>query len=162
MTLGSLDEPARAKPSKQHGIESRVPWWRELSELPELSTEQDPPPGGLGNMKNLPAPERRPLIDPARATLGNDAQVGLGRRGPPDASMTQNIPELRSQAEHCSPREVGSSRGHRAEGHPGRRGPRLPLRGDPGARHFRRRRRVLTRTGARLELNRMLTMAAQP
>ena len=61
MTLGSLDEPARAKPSKQHGIESRVPWWRELSELPELSTEQDPPPGGLEH-EELPAPERRPLI----------------------------------------------------------------------------------------------------
>ena len=27
VTLGSLDEPAKAKPTKQHGIESRVPWW---------------------------------------------------------------------------------------------------------------------------------------
>ena len=52
VTLGSLDEPARAKPTKQHGIESRVPWWRELFDLPGLTTEQDPPPGGLDAMEN--------------------------------------------------------------------------------------------------------------
>jgi hypothetical protein len=47
VTLGSLDEPARARPIKQHGIESRLPWWRDLFELPGLTTEDDPPPGGL-------------------------------------------------------------------------------------------------------------------
>jgi hypothetical protein len=47
VTLGSLDEPAKAKPTKQHSIESRMPWWRDLFELPGLTTEDDPPPGGL-------------------------------------------------------------------------------------------------------------------
>jgi hypothetical protein len=52
VTLGSLDEPARAKPTRQHGIESRVPWWRELFDLPGQTTAQDPPPGGLEAMEN--------------------------------------------------------------------------------------------------------------
>jgi hypothetical protein len=29
-----------------------VPWWRDLFDLPGLTTEQDPPPGGLGAMEN--------------------------------------------------------------------------------------------------------------
>jgi hypothetical protein len=52
VTLGSLDDPAKANPTKQHGIESRVPWWRELFELPGQTTAQDPPPGGLEAMEN--------------------------------------------------------------------------------------------------------------
>ena len=52
VTLGSLDEPARAKPTLQHGIESRVPWWRELFDLPGQSTAQEQPPGGLEAMEN--------------------------------------------------------------------------------------------------------------
>jgi hypothetical protein len=52
VTLGSLDEPAKARPTIQHGIESRVPWWRELFDLPGMTTEQDPPPGGLETMEN--------------------------------------------------------------------------------------------------------------
>jgi hypothetical protein len=47
VTLGSLDKPAKAKPTKQHGIESRVPWWQDLFDLPGLTTADDPPPGGL-------------------------------------------------------------------------------------------------------------------
>ena len=47
VTLGSLDEPAKARPTMQHGIESRVPWWHELLDLPGLTTADDPPPGGL-------------------------------------------------------------------------------------------------------------------
>jgi hypothetical protein len=52
VTLGSLDEPARAQPTVQHGIESRVPWWRELFDLPGSTTEDDPPPGGLESLQN--------------------------------------------------------------------------------------------------------------
>ena len=52
VTLGSLDEPARARPTIQHGIESRVAWWRELFDLPETTTEDDPPPGGLEAMQS--------------------------------------------------------------------------------------------------------------
>jgi hypothetical protein len=52
VTLGSLDEPAKTKPTIQHGIESRVPWWRDLFDLPGMTTAQDPPPGGLEAMEN--------------------------------------------------------------------------------------------------------------
>jgi hypothetical protein len=47
VTAGSLDEPAKARPTIQHGIESRVPWWRDLFDLPGMTTAEDPPPGGL-------------------------------------------------------------------------------------------------------------------
>ena len=47
VTIGSLDDPAAAKPTSQVGVESRVPWWRELFELQGRTTQQDPPPGGL-------------------------------------------------------------------------------------------------------------------
>jgi hypothetical protein len=47
VTLGSLDEPAKAPPTRQYGIESRMPWWRELVDLPGITTADDPPPGGL-------------------------------------------------------------------------------------------------------------------
>lgn len=47
VTIGSLDDPAAAKPGSQVGVESRVPWWRELFDLPGRTTAEDPPPGGL-------------------------------------------------------------------------------------------------------------------
>jgi hypothetical protein len=47
VTTGSLDEPARARPTVQNGIESRVPWFHELAGLPGTTTADDPPPGGL-------------------------------------------------------------------------------------------------------------------
>jgi hypothetical protein len=52
VTLGSLDEPAKARPTKQHGIESRVPWWRDLFDLPGMTTADDPPPGGLAALES--------------------------------------------------------------------------------------------------------------
>jgi hypothetical protein len=52
VTLGSLDEPAKAPPTRQYGIESRMPWWRELFDLPGMTTEDDPPPGGLESLKS--------------------------------------------------------------------------------------------------------------
>jgi hypothetical protein len=45
--VGSLDEPARVRPTAQLGIESRVPWLEETLALPGKRTDQDPPPGGL-------------------------------------------------------------------------------------------------------------------
>ena len=53
VTIGSLDDPAAAKPASQVGVESRVPWWRELFELPGRTTQQDPPPGGLEAMSSF-------------------------------------------------------------------------------------------------------------
>lgn len=50
MTAGSLDEPARAKPTLQVGVESRVPWFHELPDLPSKMTSEDPPPGGIENV----------------------------------------------------------------------------------------------------------------
>jgi hypothetical protein len=47
VTTGSLDEPARARPTSQIGIESRVPWFDELAGLPASSTADNPPPGGM-------------------------------------------------------------------------------------------------------------------
>ena len=47
VTLGSLDQPAAARPTKQRGIERRVPWWQGLFGLPGMTTADDPPPGGL-------------------------------------------------------------------------------------------------------------------
>ena len=47
VTIGSLDQPARARPTEQVGIESRVPWLQEVLALPGKRTEDDPPPGGL-------------------------------------------------------------------------------------------------------------------
>jgi hypothetical protein len=52
VTIGSLDDPAAARPTSQVGVESRVPWWRELFELAERTTQQEPPPGGLEAMQN--------------------------------------------------------------------------------------------------------------
>jgi hypothetical protein len=46
VTTGSLDEPARGKPTGQLGIESRVPWFGALADLPATTTAADPPPGG--------------------------------------------------------------------------------------------------------------------
>jgi hypothetical protein len=45
--LATPAEPAKGRPSKQHGIESRVPWWPDLFVLPGITTADDPPPGGL-------------------------------------------------------------------------------------------------------------------
>jgi hypothetical protein len=47
VTTGSLDEPARGKPTRQLGIESRVPWFHEIADLPATTTADDPPPGGI-------------------------------------------------------------------------------------------------------------------
>lgn len=52
VTIGSLDDPAAAKPASQVGVESRVPWWRELFDLPGSTTAENPPPGGLEALAN--------------------------------------------------------------------------------------------------------------
>lgn len=57
LTAGSLDQPARARPSKQLSIESRVPWFSELADLPASTTEDDPPPGGLEALRSHQHPD---------------------------------------------------------------------------------------------------------
>jgi hypothetical protein len=58
ITAGSLDEPARARPTSQIGIESRVPWFAELADLPAKATADDPPPGGLDAVRSHQHPDR--------------------------------------------------------------------------------------------------------
>lgn len=57
VTLGSLDEPAWARPTRQYGIEGRVPWFHELADLPGVTTAQDPPPGGLETIRSFQHPD---------------------------------------------------------------------------------------------------------
>jgi hypothetical protein len=56
VTIGSLDQPARARPTEQVGIESRVPWLHEALALPGKRTEDDPPPGGLAAITSYQEP----------------------------------------------------------------------------------------------------------
>ena len=56
LTTGSLDEPARARPTAQVGIESRVPWLHEALAVPGKRTEDDPPPGGLAAITSFQEP----------------------------------------------------------------------------------------------------------
>jgi hypothetical protein len=56
VTIGSLDQPARVRPTTQVGIESRVPWLHEALALPGKRTEDDPPPGGLAAVKSYQDP----------------------------------------------------------------------------------------------------------
>jgi len=57
VTLGSLDEPASVRPTRQYGIESRMPWFHELAGLPGATTEEDPPPGGLEALRSFQSRE---------------------------------------------------------------------------------------------------------
>lgn len=40
ITLGSLDDPAAIRPSRQYGIEAKMPWFAELEALPGEATEE--------------------------------------------------------------------------------------------------------------------------
>ncbi len=44
VSIGSLDEPARVAPKKQHGVEGRLPWFDTITHLPgDATTEQEDP-----------------------------------------------------------------------------------------------------------------------
>jgi hypothetical protein len=58
VTTGSLDQPVRARPTAQLGIESRVPWFSDLAALPAKTTADDPPPGGLAAVASRQHPDR--------------------------------------------------------------------------------------------------------
>jgi hypothetical protein len=61
--VGSLDEPERAKPTSQFGIESRIAWLDEALRLPGTRTEDDPPPGGLAALEIYQHPDRETAAD---------------------------------------------------------------------------------------------------
>jgi hypothetical protein len=55
--VGSLDQPERAMPKSQFGIESRISWLDEALRLPGVRTEDDPPPGGLAAVQSRQQPD---------------------------------------------------------------------------------------------------------
>ena len=57
VSIGSLDEPARVKPVEQVSIESRMPWFAELPELPGSRTEDDMPAEILAKLKSNQYPD---------------------------------------------------------------------------------------------------------
>ena len=52
LTTGSLDQPERARPTSQYAIESRLPWFHELADLPGTRIADDPPPGGADALES--------------------------------------------------------------------------------------------------------------
>ncbi len=57
VSLGSLDDPARVVPSKQYGIEGRIPWVGELLDLPGVRTEDDIPAEQLARFASRQHPD---------------------------------------------------------------------------------------------------------
>ena len=57
VSIGSLDEPAKVRPERQFGTESRLPWFAELSNLPALSTDEVIPPGLLAKIQSRQHPD---------------------------------------------------------------------------------------------------------
>ena len=41
VTIGSLDHPDRLRPQSQNGIEGRMPWFAELTSVPDLGRTED-------------------------------------------------------------------------------------------------------------------------
>jgi hypothetical protein len=56
--VGSLDQPERARPRSQYGLESRISWLDEALALPGVRTQDDPPPGGLAAVESYQHPDR--------------------------------------------------------------------------------------------------------
>jgi hypothetical protein len=57
VSIGSLDEPDRAIPEIQYGIESRRPAFEALHKLPGITTEEDIPPEMLARLKSRQQPD---------------------------------------------------------------------------------------------------------
>lgn len=57
VSIGSLDEPARVKPGKQLSVESRMPWFHELADLPGSRTEDDMPAEVLAKLQSHQHPD---------------------------------------------------------------------------------------------------------
>lgn len=57
VSIGSLDNPHLAVPAQQFGIESRLPAFNRLHELPGTRTEDDIPPADLQKLKSLQHPD---------------------------------------------------------------------------------------------------------
>jgi len=58
LSLGSLDDPARVVPSRQFGVESRLPFVATLTSLPGTRTEDDIPAAEMARLKSRQHPDR--------------------------------------------------------------------------------------------------------
>ena len=57
IAIGTLDDPERAAPIHQVGIESELSWFRTLMNLPGRSTEDDRTPEDLAKLRSLQHPD---------------------------------------------------------------------------------------------------------
>ncbi len=64
ISLGSLDDPIAVPPLKQYGVESRMPWFDTIAQLPESTTESDVPADRLLLLKSLQHPDHDTAVWP--------------------------------------------------------------------------------------------------
>ena len=57
IALGSLDDPTAVPPIKQYGLESSMPWFDTIAQLPGSTTESDVPAERLHQLKPLQHPD---------------------------------------------------------------------------------------------------------
>jgi len=57
IAIGSLDEPARARPGRAVGIEGRVPWFDTLAGLPGSRTEDEVSAGEMERLRSRQHPD---------------------------------------------------------------------------------------------------------
>jgi hypothetical protein len=57
VTIGSLDEPAKASPGRQYGIESKLPWVTNVGFLSGSTTESDMPAAFQSRIINFQHPD---------------------------------------------------------------------------------------------------------
>ena len=58
VSLGSLDDPSRVAPTRQYGIEGRLPFVATLAALPGTRTEDEVPPDRMARYKSRQHPDR--------------------------------------------------------------------------------------------------------
>jgi hypothetical protein len=57
VSIGSLDEPERARPGRQYGVEGRMPWFHELADLPGSTTQNNIPAETMAGIKSNQHPD---------------------------------------------------------------------------------------------------------
>lgn len=57
LSIGSFDAPQKLRPTRQYGIESRLPWLDQLATLPGKCTEDTCPPDFLAKLENRQHPD---------------------------------------------------------------------------------------------------------
>jgi hypothetical protein len=57
VSLGSLDDPSRVKPTEQDGIEGRIAWVDEILKLPGTTTESGNPPEVMARLASRQHPD---------------------------------------------------------------------------------------------------------